>query len=41
LRRTKGGSFYEDLHPNLHGAANEAGHNEEGLLLFRVVVEAE
>lgn len=41
LRRTKGGAFYEDVHPNLHGAANETGQNEEGLLLFRVVVEAE
>jgi hypothetical protein len=37
--RTRGGSFYGDTHPNLHGAANESGENEEGLMIFRVVVD--
>ena len=41
LRRTKGGAFYEDTHLNLHGACDETGDNEEGLMIFRVVVEAE
>jgi hypothetical protein len=39
LRRTRGGSFYGDTHPSLHGAANESGENEEGLMIFRVVVD--
>ncbi len=39
LRRAKGGSFYQDLHLNLHGAANETGLCEEGLLIFRVAAE--
>ena len=39
LHRTRGGSFYNDTHPNLHGATNEIGENEEGLMVFRVVVE--
>jgi hypothetical protein len=39
LRRTRGGSFYTDTHPSLHGAANESGDNEEGLMVFRVVAE--
>jgi len=39
LRRTRGGSFYTDTHPSLHGATNEAGDNEEGLMVFRIVVE--
>jgi formylglycine-generating enzyme required for sulfatase activity len=41
LRRTRGGSFYTDTHPTLHGAANEFGENEEGLMIFRVVVETD
>jgi len=41
LRRTKGGSYYDDTHLNLHGACDESGNNEEGLMIFRVVVEAE
>lgn len=41
LRRTKGGAFYEDTHLNLHGACDENGDNEEGLMVFRVVVEVE
>jgi len=41
LRRSKGGAFYEDTHLNLHGACDENGDNEEGLMVFRVVVEAE
>ncbi len=39
LHRTRGGGFYGDTHPNLHGAANESGQNEEGPMVFRVVVE--
>jgi len=39
LRRTKGGSYYGDTHVNLHGACDEDGNNEEGLMIFRVVVE--
>ena len=39
LRRTKGGAYYEDLHINMHGACDEQGDNEEGLMIFRVVVE--
>lgn len=41
LRRTKGGAYYGDTHLNLHGACDENGDNEEGLMIFRVVVEAE
>ena len=41
LRRTKGGSYYDDTHLNLHGACDEHGNNEEGIMIFRVVVEAE
>src|SRR5262249_9654924 len=39
LRRSKGGAYYEDTHLNLHGACDELGDNEEGLMIFRVVVE--
>ena len=41
LRRTKGGCYYGDTHLNLHGACDEHGDNEEGIMIFRVVVEAE
>lgn len=41
LRRTKGGSYYDDTHLNLHGACDESGDNEEGIMIFRVVVEAQ
>jgi len=40
LRRTKGGAYYGDTHLNLHGACDEAGNNEEGIMLFRVAVDA-
>lgn len=41
LRRTKGGAFYEDTHLNMHGACDDSGDNEEGLMIFRVVAEME
>jgi formylglycine-generating enzyme required for sulfatase activity len=41
LRRTKGGAFYDDTHLNMHGACDESGDNEEGLMIFRVVAELE
>ena len=41
LRRTKGGAYYGDTHLNLHGACDEAGDNEEGIMIFRVAVDAE
>ena len=41
LRRTKGGAYYGDTHLNLHGACDESGNNEEGIMIFRVAVEAE
>jgi len=41
LRRTKGGAYYDDTHLNLHGACDEGGVNEEGLMIFRVAVDAE
>ena len=39
LHRSKGGSYYDDTHLNLHGECDELGDNEEGLMIFRVVVE--
>jgi formylglycine-generating enzyme required for sulfatase activity len=39
LRRTKGGAYYGDTHLNLHGACDEAGNNEEGIMIFRVAVD--
>ncbi len=41
LRRTKGGAYYGDTHLNLHGACDEAGNNEEGIMIFRVAVDVE
>jgi len=40
LRRTKGGAYYGDTHLNLHGACDEAGNCEEGIMIFRVAVDA-
>jgi len=41
LRRTKGGAYYGETHLNLHGACDEAGNNDEGIMIFRVAVDAE
>ena len=41
LRRTKGGAYYGDTHLNLHGACDEAGNCEEGIMIFRIAVEVE
>lgn len=40
LHRAKGGAYYGDTHLNLHGACDEAGSCEEGIMIFRVAVEA-
>jgi hypothetical protein len=40
LHKTRGGQHYDDIRPNIHGAAAENGRIwEPGSLIFRVVVE--
>ena len=40
LRRIEGGSYRGDTHLCLHGAVDENGNGEEGIVIFRVAVEA-
>jgi DNA-nicking Smr family endonuclease len=39
LRRMEGGEYHGDTHLNLHGAIDENGNGEEGIAIFRLVVE--
>lgn len=39
LRRMEGGAYYGDTHLTLHGAIDEKGDGEEGICVFRVVVD--
>lgn len=41
LHKAKGGGYYEDYRPNMHGAVDADGMCAEGNAIFRVVVEAE
>ena len=41
LRRMEGGVYYGDTHLTLHGAIDEDGNGEEGIAMFRLVVEVE
>jgi hypothetical protein len=40
VRKAKGGEYYEDYRPAMHGAWNKDGGGAEGVTTFRVVVEA-
>lgn len=39
LRRMEGGVYYGDTHLTLHGAIDENGNGQEGICMFRLVVE--
>jgi len=41
LHKAKGGGYYEDYRPNMHGAVDADGMCAEGNAIFRVVAEAE
>ena len=40
MRKSKGGEYYGDFRPSMHGAWNKDGSGAEGVTTFRVVVEA-
>lgn len=39
LHKAKGGEYYNDYRPNMHGAIDNDGHCAEGNAIFRIVVE--
>ena len=41
MRKSKGGEYYGDFRPSMHGAWNKDGSGAEGVTTFRVVVEAD
>lgn len=41
LRRMEGGAYHDDTHLTLHGAIDENGNGEEGIAMFRLVVEVD